>query len=65
MKGKVLPRSLFTDTAKAPEHFTELTFSAAKRCRAKGTGTVEESQSGEARAVGEETRTPAPNLSAV
>lgn len=38
MKGKVLPWPLFIDTAKAPEHFTELTFSAAKRHRAEGRG---------------------------
>ena len=47
MKGKVLPWPLFIDTAKDPEHFTELTFSAAEGCRAKGMGTAEELWSGE------------------
>jgi len=37
-KGKVLPWSLFIETAKAPEQFTELTFSAAARRRVKGRG---------------------------
>lgn len=47
MKGKVLPWPLFIDTAKAPEHFTESTFSAAEGCRAKGMGTAGELWSGE------------------
>lgn len=47
MKGKVLPWPLFVDTAKAPEHFTELTFSAAKRRRANGMGAAGELWSGE------------------
>lgn len=55
MKGKVLPWPLFVDTAQAPEHFTELTFSAAKRRRVNGRGLQRAVVRRRHRAVGEET----------